>query len=78
MSKATEIRQLPSREILGAIENAKEELFKLRFQKEVGQLEDPTRINELKREIARYKTILRERQLAEQQVRIEKSDSDAK
>lgn len=77
MSRASEIRQMTTGEILGAIDNAKVELFNLRFQMEIGQLEDPTRINVVKHNIARYKTILRERQLAEQLVIEEGDDADA-
>lgn len=66
-----QIRELPDREILKAIEEAKYELFKLRFQLEIGQLEDSSRMRQVRREIARLKTILRERQLAKQLVKRE-------
>ncbi|PJF44889.1 MAG: 50S ribosomal protein L29 [Phototrophicales bacterium] len=69
--RASEIRELPDREILKAIEEAKRELFKLRFQREVGQLEDSSRMRKVKRDIARLKTILRERQLAKELVKKE-------
>ncbi|NDJ85005.1 MAG: 50S ribosomal protein L29 [Chloroflexi bacterium] len=71
MVQAKEIRQLSNGEIEDALEEAKLEMFNLRFQLEIGQLEDPTRIKEVKRDIARYKTILREREIAEQLVREE-------
>ncbi len=77
MSQASDIRQMTTGEILDAIDEAKSEMFNLRFQKEIGQLEDPTRINIVKRQIARYKTILRERQLAEQLVQTEGDNVDA-
>lgn len=66
-----EIRAMNDSEIHSAIEKAKRELFNLRFQKEIGQLEDHSRLRVVKREIARYKTILRERQLAKELVRDE-------
>lgn len=60
-----EIRELSNEEILSKIEEAKEELFNLRFQQATGSLEKPSRINELRKLVARMKTILRERELAE-------------
>jgi large subunit ribosomal protein L29 len=58
-----EIRELSNEEILSKIEEAKEELFNLRFQQATGSLEKPSRINELRKLVARMKTILREREL---------------
>ena len=60
-----EIRELSNEEILSKIEEAKEELFNLRFQQATGSLEKPSRINELRKLVARMKTILRERELTE-------------
>ena len=60
-----EIRELYNEEILSKIEESKEELFNLRFQQATGSLEKPSRINELRKLVARMKTILRERELAE-------------
>ena len=60
-----EIRELSNEEILSKIESTKEELFNLRFQQATGSLEKPSRINELRKLVARMKTILRERELAE-------------
>ena len=60
-----EIRELSNEEILSRIEEYKEELFNLRFQQATGSLEKPSRINELRKLVARMKTILRERELAE-------------
>ncbi len=59
-----EIRELSNEEILSKIEEAKEELFNLRFQQATGSLEKPSRITELRKLVARMKTILRERELA--------------
>ena len=68
---ATEIRGMVDSEILETIEELKETLFKLRFQKEIGQLEDHSQLGVVRRNIARCKTILRERQLAAELVRDE-------
>jgi large subunit ribosomal protein L29 len=59
-----EIRELSNEEILSKIEESKEELFNLRFQQATGSLEKPSRINELRKLVARMKTILRERELS--------------
>ena len=64
--KAFEIRNLSDKEIQTKIEEVSEEMFNLRFQLSIGQLKDPSRVSVLKRDIARLKTILRERQLAAQ------------
>ena len=58
-----EIRELTDEQLLSKIEEAKEELFNLRFQQATGSLEKPSRINELRKLVARMKTILREREL---------------
>ena len=59
-----EIRELSNEEILSKIEESKEELFNLRFQQATGSLEKPSRINELRKLVARMKTILSERELS--------------
>ena len=58
-----EIRNLSTEEIIKKIENNKEELFNLRFSQATGNLEKPSRIRELRKEVARMKTIIREREL---------------
>ena len=62
-SKATELRELPDDELLARIDSAKEELFNLRFQLATGQLDAPTRIREVRRDVARIATVLREREI---------------
>jgi large subunit ribosomal protein L29 len=62
-SKATELRELPDEELLARIESAKEELFNLRFQLATGQLDNPTRLKEVRHETARIATVLREREI---------------
>lgn len=61
--KASEIRELSREEILRKNADLKEELFNLRFQHEVGQLENPQKMKQVKRDIARVKTIIRESEL---------------
>lgn len=64
--KANKLRDLTVEELVRKVDNLKEELFNLRFQMATGQLENPMRIKEVKKDIARAKTILREREVAEQ------------
>jgi len=61
---AQEIRALSTNEIENRIDDVEEEFFNLRAQFTIGQLENFNRLTELKRDIARLKTILRERELA--------------
>lgn len=56
--KATEIRDLSADEIQQKVADLQEALFNLRFQHEIGQLENPKKIGETKKDIARLKTIL--------------------
>lgn len=63
--KNSEIRELSSEELQKKIEEYKEELFNLRFSQATGNLEKPSRIRELRKLVARMKTILRERELKE-------------
>lgn len=61
--KAKDLRELSTAEIEHKVNSLKEELFNLRFQLATGQLENPHRIREVRKDIARAKTILREREL---------------
>lgn len=61
--KANEIRNLTTAEIEQKTVSLKEELFNLRFQLATGQLDNPARIREVKKAIARAMTVLREREL---------------
>ena len=61
--KSKELRELSDDELKKKIAECKEELFNLRFSKATGSLEKPDRINELRKTVARMKTILREREL---------------
>jgi len=58
--KASEIRDMNLDEIHRKVSDLREELFNLRFQHEIGQLENPQRMKKTKRDIARLKTIIKE------------------
>jgi large subunit ribosomal protein L29 len=62
--QAFEIRNLTDDEIRTQLEETYEELFNLRFQFAIGQIKDPNQISALKKNVARLKTVLRERELA--------------
>ncbi len=64
MPPASELRDLPQDEIQDRLAETREELFNLRFQHATGQLDNYRRLRQLRREIARIKTILRERELS--------------
>lgn len=59
-----ELRSLDNDQLEERINDAKEEQFNLRFQKAIGQLENTGRLKELRRDLARMQTVLRQRQLA--------------
>jgi len=61
--KVNEIKDLTTEDIIKKEAEIKEELFNLRFQQATGNLEKPSRIRELRKTIARLKTILREREM---------------
>jgi large subunit ribosomal protein L29 len=63
--KASEIRELSKEDIEKQIKELKEELFNLRFQHAINQLDNPIRLKHVKKDIARSMTILRERELRE-------------
>lgn len=59
--KATEIRELSELELNEKLRDLKAELFNLRFQHAINQLENPMRLNMVKKDIARVKTVLMQR-----------------
>lgn len=59
-----EIRNLSQTEVARRLDEAHQELFNLRFQYATGQLKNTTRLSQVRREVARLRTILRERELA--------------
>ncbi len=63
--KNSEIRNMSTEDLTKKIEEYKEELFNLRLSQATGNLEKPSRIRELRKLVARMKTILRERELSE-------------
>ena len=58
--KASEIRDMTAQELENKLVDLKKELFALRFQLAVNQLDNPARVRAVKKDIARIKTILRE------------------
>jgi large subunit ribosomal protein L29 len=63
-TKAAELRELNDTELEHRLGEAKEELFNLRFQNATGQLDNIARIPQVRREVARIETLLREREIA--------------
>jgi large subunit ribosomal protein L29 len=66
--KAQQIRELSDEELQQKEEELSEQLFKLRFQQAIGQDENPQKLKLIKRDVARVKTVVRERQLFGQTV----------
>jgi large subunit ribosomal protein L29 len=66
LMKAKEIRSMSSMELNGQLETLKGELFNLRFQQATGQLENVSRIRVVKRNIARVKTVMHEKNMKAQ------------
>jgi large subunit ribosomal protein L29 len=69
MAKAAELRELGAEELATRLAETREELFNLRFQNATGQLDNYRRLGQLRREVAQLKTIIRERELTEQESR---------
>ena len=63
--KASELRELSVSELEIKLKDLKEELFNLRFQLAINQLENPMQIQKVKRDIARVSTVIRELELAD-------------
>ena len=61
--KSQEIKGMTTDELITKLESLKEELFNLRFRHATGQLENPNVLRTVKKDIARVKTILREREI---------------
>jgi large subunit ribosomal protein L29 len=64
MAAAAELRELADDQLLDQLGESKQELFNLRFQIATGQLENSAQISQVKRNIARINTVLREREIA--------------
>lgn len=73
---AEEVREMSTEDLLDELEDQKEELYRLRFQKATGQLEDVNLLRYTRRTIARIKTIIRERELAAEIAAEEQTDGE--
>ncbi|MBJ7260462.1 MAG: 50S ribosomal protein L29 [Acidimicrobiia bacterium] len=62
--KASDFREMSDTELINKLSESKEELFNLRIQLATGQLESFNRITELRRDVARCHTLLRQREIA--------------
>jgi large subunit ribosomal protein L29 len=67
--KSADVRELTTDEISARIEQLQEELFRLRFRRATMELENPMLLRTIKRDIARLKTVLRERELTSEGAR---------
>jgi large subunit ribosomal protein L29 len=63
-SKSAEIRNMDTEELENRLNDTRQELFNLRFQLVTGQLDNSSRIGQVRRQVARMETILREREIA--------------
>ena len=61
--KATEIRELTVDELRARVKDLDDQIFRLRIQKSMGQLEAPGKVRDVRRDLARIKTILREKEM---------------
>jgi large subunit ribosomal protein L29 len=76
VAKVRELRDLGDADLVERLDSSKEELFNLRFQLATGQLDNPMRIGEVRHEIARILTILRERELEQQAQELEAAQAE--
>jgi large subunit ribosomal protein L29 len=63
MSTANELREMNDEQLAFSIQEARRELFRLRFQASTEKLDAPSNLQKLRREVARIKTVQREREL---------------
>ena len=63
--KASELREMTAEELNAKLQSLKEELFNLRFQLAINQLDNPMRISAVKKDIARVNNVIRQNELAE-------------
>lgn len=64
MASIVELRQMSNEKIEEKLENAREEMFNLRFQHASARLDDMSRLKKVRRDIAQYETVLHQRELA--------------
>ena len=62
--KPEQIREMSAEDVVAKEKELQEQLFKLRFQKSIGQLDNALKLRETRRDIARVKTVLKEKQVA--------------
>jgi large subunit ribosomal protein L29 len=74
--KASDLRDLPYEELAERLGNAKEELFNLRFQLATNQLDNTTRLRDMRREVARISTVMREQEIEAYFAQLEEDESD--
>jgi len=60
--KAAEIRELTTDDLRARVHDLDDQIFRLRIQKSMGQLEAPAKVRQVRRDLARMKTILREKE----------------
>jgi|TARA_B110000263_G_scaffold39061_2_gene30674 large subunit ribosomal protein L29 len=75
MAAAAALRELADDQLINQLGEAKRELFNLRFQFATGQLTNPARITQVKRDIARMNTVLREREIAAAEALVKEESS---
>ena len=63
--KTSELREMTSAELDKKLQDLKEELFNLRFQLAINQLDNPMRVSAVKKDIARVQTVIRQNELSE-------------
>ena len=73
---AAELRDLTYEELVEALAEAKEELFNLRFQMATNQLDNTTRLRQVRREVARIATTMRQQEIAAWEAQQEEQDHD--
>jgi len=76
VKKVKDLRDLSDKELQQELLDLKDELFRLRFQMATGQLDNPSRIREVRRSFARTKTVVRERELGRERGAIVQSGQD--
>jgi len=64
MAKAADLRDLADQELLSRLAETKQEMFNLRFQLATGQLDNHARMTEVRRDVARLRTVIRQREIA--------------
>ena len=64
MASASELREMDEQELLDNLASAQQELFNLRFQHVTGQLDNHARLSQVRKDIARISTLLREQEIA--------------